>query len=103
MAVYTTDPRQWMALANHGAPQQFSIRPETPHPGAIVVTDGRVQAPSGAITVTLRRPQSAQAPSTTIVITQDGRHTNLFHITTAHGRLWLSTRLVEATAGRISG
>ena len=42
---------------------------ETPHPGAIV-TDGSVQAPPGAITVTLRRPQSAQAPSTTIVITQ---------------------------------
>jgi hypothetical protein len=74
-------------LANHVAPQQFSIRPETPHPGAIVVTDGRVHAPPGAITVTLRRPQSAQAPSTTIVIIQDGRHTNLCHITTAHGHL----------------
>ena len=94
VAVYTADPRQWSALANHGAPQQFSIRPETPLPGSIVVTDGSVEAPHGAITVTLRRPQAAQAPSTTIVITQDGRRVNLFHITTAHGRLWLSTRLV---------
>jgi hypothetical protein len=100
VAVYTADPRQWHALANHGAPQQFSIRPKTPLPGSIVLTDGSVEAPPGAITVTLRRPQSAQAPSTTIVITQDGGRANLFHITTAHGRQWLSTRLVAATPRR---
>jgi len=100
VAVYTADPRQWHALANHGAPQQFSIRPKTPLPGSIVLTDGSVEAPPGAITVTLRRPQSAQAPSTTIVITQDGGRANLFHITTAHGRQWLSTRLVAATPAR---
>ena len=87
--------RQWTALANHGAPQQFSIRPVTPSPGSIVITDGTVEAPSGPITVMLRRPQSAQAPSTTIVITQDGRRANLFHINTAHGHL-----LLEHQAGR---
>lgn len=100
VAVYTADPRQWHALANHGAPQQFSIHPKMPLPGSIIVTDGSIEAPPGAIAVTLRRPQSAQAPSTTIVITQDGQRANLFHITTAHGRLWLSTRLVAAAAPR---
>ena len=95
VAVYTADPRPWTALANHGAPQQFSIRPVTPQAGSIVITDGTVEAPSGPITVMLRRPQSAQAPSTTIVITQDGRRANLFHINTAHGHL-----LAEHQAGR---
>ncbi|WP_242657605.1 MULTISPECIES: hypothetical protein [Mycobacterium] len=97
VALYTSDPRQWTALANHAAPQQFSIRPTTPPPEAIVVSDASSDAPTGAITVTLRRPQSAQAPATTIVITQDGRHPDLFYITTAHGRQWLSTRLVPAS------
>ncbi|MDQ1716460.1 MAG: hypothetical protein QOE89_413 [Pseudonocardiales bacterium] len=100
VAVYTADPRQWHALANHGAPQQFSIHPKTPPPGSIIVTDGSIEVPPGAIAVTLRRPQSAQAPSTTIVITQDGQRANLFHITTAHGRLLLSTRLVAAAPRR---
>lgn len=100
VAVYTADPRQWTALANHGAAQQIQIRPATAPPGAIVVTDGSIEAPAGAaITVTLRRPQTAHAPSTTIVITQDGRRPDLFWITTAHGRLWLSTRLTD-DAGR---
>ena len=100
VAVYTADPRQWHALANHAAPQQFSIHAKTPLPGSIVVTDGSIEAPPGAITVTLRRPQSAQAPSTTIVITQDVQRANLFHIATAHGRLLLSTRLVAAAPRR---
>lgn len=100
VAVYTADPRQWTALANHAAAQQIQIRPPAgPPPGAIVVTDGSVEAPAGAITVTLRRPQTAHAPSTTIVITQDGRRPDLFWVTTAHGRVWLSTRLVD-DAGR---
>ncbi|OOK65356.1 hypothetical protein BZL29_7839 [Mycobacterium kansasii] len=94
VALYTADPRQWTALANHAAPQQFSIRPSAPAPEAIVVSDAGSDAPTGAITVTLRRPQSAQAPATTIVITQDGGHPDLFFVTTAHGRQWLSTRLV---------
>jgi type VII secretion protein EccE len=95
VALYTADPRQWVALANHAAPQQFLMRPSTPPPEAIVVSDGSSEPPAGAITVTLRRPQSAQAPSTTIVITQDGQHPDLFYITTAHGRQWLSTRLSQ--------
>ena len=100
VAVYAADPRQWTALANHAAAQQIQIRPPAgPPPGAIVVTDGSVEAPAGAITVTLRRPQTAHAPSTTIVITQDGRRPDLFWVTTAHGRVWLSTRLVD-DAGR---
>ena len=100
VAVYAADPRQWAALANHAAAQQIQIRPPAgPPPGAIVVTDGSVEAPAGAITVTLRRPQTAHAPATTIVITQDGRRPDLFWVTTAHGRVWLSTRLVD-DAGR---
>jgi len=97
VALYTADPRQWVALANHAGPQQFSMRPATPPPEAIVVSDGSSETPAGAITVTLRRPQSAQAPSTTIVITQDDRHADLFYITTAHGLQWLSTRLLAGS------
>jgi hypothetical protein len=101
VALYTADPRPWAVLGNHGAPQQFSGRPTALQPGSIVVTDGSVDTPSGAgITVTLRRPQSAQAPSTTIVITQDGARADLFHLITAHDRQWLSTRLVEAAPRR---
>jgi type VII secretion protein EccE len=96
VALYTADPRPWVELANHAGPQQFSMRPATPPPEAIVVSDGSSETPAGAITVTLRRPQSAQAPSTTIVITQDSQHPDLFDITTAHGRQKLSTRLPEA-------
>ncbi|MDO2394811.1 hypothetical protein QRB38_13420 [Mycobacterium avium subsp. hominissuis] len=101
VALYVTDPRPWASLGNHGAPQQFSVRPPALLPGSIVVTDGSVDAPSGAaITVTLRRPQSAQPPSTTVVITQDGARANLFQLITAHDRQWLSTRLVEAAPRR---
>lgn len=100
VAVYTADPRPWATLVNHGAPEQFAIRPPAPVPGSIVVTDGSIDAPSGPIAVTLRRPQSAQAPSTTIVITQDGARANLFHLTTGHGRQLLSTRLVDQAPPR---
>ena len=94
VAVYTANLQQWVRLANHAGPQQFWLAPQTPPPpGAIIVSDGSAEPPAGAITVTLRRPQSAPAPSTTVVITQDGRHANLFYITTAHGSQWLSTRL----------
>jgi type VII secretion protein EccE len=94
IALYTAEPRQWGVLANHAAPEQFQMRPRTPAPGAIVVSDGSSEVPAGAaITVTLRRPQTAQAPATTIVITQDVAHPDLFHISTAHDRQWLSTRL----------
>lgn len=93
--IHTSDPRPWAVLANHGAPQQILVRPSTPRPGAIVVTDGSVETPNTAFTVTLRRPQSAHAPSTTIVITQDGGRPNLFQVATAHGQQWLSTRLVD--------
>ncbi len=95
VAVYTAHPRQWDALASHGAAEQFMLPPAVPPPGAIVLTDGSREAPAAAITVVLRRPQSALAPSTTIVITQDGRHPNLFQVTTARGRQWLSTRLID--------
>ena len=101
VAVYTADPRPWTTLVNHGAPEQFAIRPPAPVPGSIVVTDGSIDAPSGPIAVTLRRPQSAQAPSTTIVITQDGARANLFHLTTGHGRQLLSTRLVDQAPPRV--
>ncbi len=112
IALYTAGVRSWGALANHGAPQQFSVAPSSLPPGAMVVTDGTSEVPSSPITVTLRRPQSSQAPATTIVITQDGQHANLFRITIAtppgaqHDPdhrpepVLLSTRLVEATARR---
>lgn len=100
VAVYTADPRRWATLANHGAAEQFAMHPSQPAAGAIIVTDGTLEAPAGAITVMLRRPQSAHAPSTTVVITQSGAHSNLFDITTPHGRLRLSTRLVEPSASR---
>jgi hypothetical protein len=94
VALYTADPRESAALANHAAPQQFRMRPTNPPPRTIVVgDDGSSEIPSRAVTVTLRRPQSAHAPSTTIVITQDTEHPYLLHITTAHGRQSLSTRL----------
>ncbi|MCH9731957.1 MAG: hypothetical protein K0U84_20165 [Actinomycetia bacterium] len=95
VAVDTANPGQWAALANHGATQQFSIRPAVVPAGAIVVTDGSRETASGPITVMLRRPQSAPAPATTVVITQDGGHPNLFDITTARGRQRLSTRLAD--------
>ena len=98
VAVYTAHPRQWEALASHGAAEQFMLPPAVPPPGAIVLTDGSREAPAGAITVVLRRPQSAPAPATTIVITQDGRHATLFQVTTAHGRQWLSTRLIDSAS-----
>ncbi|MFV8227403.1 hypothetical protein [Mycolicibacterium fortuitum] len=100
MAMFTSDPRQWAGLANHGAPQQFSVTPTPLPPGAIVVSDGSSETPSSPITVTLRRPQSSKAPATTIVITQDGKHANLFGITTPHGHQLLSTRLLEAAPRR---
>jgi hypothetical protein len=94
IALYTAEPRQWAALANHAAPEQFQMRPTTPDPEAIVVSDGSSEVPAGgAITVTLRRPQSAQAPATTIVITQDVTNPDLFYVNTARERQWLSTRL----------
>lgn len=96
LALYTADPEPWAALANHAAPQQFTIRPTSVPPQAIVISDGSCDAPAGAaITVALRQPQSAQAPSTTVVITQDDRHPDLFYITTPHGRQWLSSRLSQ--------
>lgn len=98
VAVYTADPERWATLANHGATQQFCMHPDPPPPGAIIVTDGSREAPSGPITVMLRRPQSAHAPATTVVITQDGGHPNLFDITTPRGQQRLSTRLVDAPA-----
>ena len=101
VAVYTADASQWRTLANHGGPQQFSMPPTPPPPGAILVSDGSIEVPAGAITVTLRQPQSAQAPSTTIVITQDDRHANLFHISTARHRMLLSTRLPGAPPPQI--
>ncbi|OKH76732.1 hypothetical protein EB73_02230 [Mycobacterium sp. SWH-M3] len=100
MAMFTSDPRRWSGLANHGAPQQFSVSPAPLPPGAIVVSDGSSETPSSSITVTLRRPQSAKAPATTVVITQDGKHANLFAITTPHGHQLLSTRLLEAAPRR---
>ena len=75
--------------------------PTPPPPGAILVSDGSIEVPAGAITVTLRQPRSAQAPSTTIVITQDDRHANLFHISTARHRMLLSTRLPGAPPPQI--
>jgi hypothetical protein len=93
VALYVADPRQWSTLANHAAAQQFSVRPTVAPPESIIVSDGSSETPTGAVTVTLRRPQSAQAPSTTIVITQDPRHPDLFALTTAQGRQRLSTRL----------
>lgn len=97
IALYTAEPRQWGALANHAGPEQFELRPHALAPEAIVVSDGSSPVPDGAaITVTLRRPQSAQAPATTIVITQDVNNPDLFYVTTAHDRQWLSTR----SAGR---
>jgi type VII secretion protein EccE len=95
VALYTADPREWATLTNHAAPQQFRMRPTNPPRTAIVVGDGSSETPARAITVTLRRPQSAHAPSTTIVITQDNEHPYLFFITTAHGCQWLSTRLPD--------
>lgn len=92
IALYTAEPRQWAALASHAAPEQLQMRPPAPDPEAIVVSDGSSEVPAGAITVTLRRPQSAQAPATTIVITQDVNNPDLFYINTAHERQWLSTR-----------
>lgn len=100
MAMFTSDPRQWAGLANHGAPQQFSVSPAPLPPGAIVVSDGSAETPASSITVTLRRPQSSKAPSTTIVITQDGKHANLFGVTTPHGHQLLSTRLMEGAPRR---
>lgn len=100
MALFTSDPRRWSGLANHGAPQQFSVSPDPLPPGAIVVSDGTSETPPSPITVTLRRPQSAKAPATTVVITQDGKHANLFSITTPHGHQLLSTRLLEAAPRR---
>lgn len=98
VAVYTAEPRQWESLATHGAAEQFMLAPAVPPAGAIILTDGRREAPTGAITVVLRRPQSAPAPATTIVITQDGRHANLFQVTTSRDRQWLSTRLVDSAS-----
>lgn len=96
LALYTADPARWAALANHAGPQQFTIQPTSVSPEAIVVSDGSCDTPAGAgITVTLRQPQSTQAPATTVVITQDDRHPDLFYITTPHGRQWLSSRLSE--------
>jgi ESX secretion system protein EccE len=100
VALHIADVRPWTALANHGAPQQFSAPPAPLPPGAIVVTEGGSEAPASPITVTLRRPQTAKAPATTIVITQDGKHANLFRITTPQGDELLSTRLVGAAARR---
>lgn len=93
IALYTAEPRQWGSLANHAAPEQFQLRPRSLPAEAIVVSDGSGPVPDGAaITVALRRPQSAQAPATTIVITQDVNNPDLFFITTAHERQKLSTR-----------
>lgn len=93
VALYTAEPRQWGSLANHAAPEQFQLRPHTLAAEAIVVSDGSGPVPDGAaITVALRRPQSAQAPATTIVITQDVNNPDLFFITTARERQKLSTR-----------
>lgn len=94
IAVYAGGDR-WKQLANHAGPQQVLIAPADPTPGAIVVTDDSGSAPpipAGGISVLLRRPQQAAAPATTIVITQSTQ-AGLFDITTAHGRLRLSTRL----------
>jgi hypothetical protein len=94
IALYTAEPRQWAALANHAAPEQFQMRRRTVDPEAIVVSDGSSEVPAGgAITVTLRRPQSAQAPATTVVITQDVTNPDLFDISTARERQLLSSRL----------
>lgn len=98
VALYTAESPQWTLLANHGGPQQFSRHPTTTAPDSIVVGDGSTEISAGAITVTLRLPQSAPAPSTTIVITQDDRRPGLFYITTAHGRQWLSTRLTDGSS-----
>lgn len=110
VSLHTADLGQWATLANHGAPQQFSVTPSPPPPGAVVVSDGSAEVPASAITVTLRRPQTSRAPATTIVITQDGKHPNLFRVTTPHdddpqtgkrgvGEL-LSTRLPEGAERR---
>lgn len=93
IALATSDVRQWGPLANHGAPQQFSLPPTLPPADAIVVTDGSIEAPASPVTVTLRRPQASKAPATTIVITQDLKHANLFQITTPQGHQMLSTRV----------
>lgn len=96
VALYISDPRAWETLANHAAPQQFSIAPAAPPPHGIVVTDGTSESPASPIMVTLRRPQSSKAPATTIVITQDGRQASVFRIITPQGEQLLSTRLVQA-------
>jgi hypothetical protein len=93
IAVYTADPRRWVPLANHGSPQQILLGPPVAAADSIIVGDGSTEPPAGPISVTLRRPQSAGAPATTIVITQDRRRPELFYITTAHGSQRLSTRL----------
>jgi len=93
ISLATADVRQWGALANHGAPQQFSLPSTPPAPGAMVVTDGSIEAPASPITVTLRRPQASKAPATTVVITQDLKHASLFQITTPQGSQTLSTRV----------
>ena len=94
VAVYTADLPRWKVLANYAAPQQVLLTPPSPVAGAIIVSvsDGNAEAPTGAISVVLRRPQAAAAPATTIVITQDPRRPDLFEVTTAHGSQQLSTR-----------
>lgn len=95
IAVYTPGQR-WQQLANHAGPQQVLLDPKQPPAGSIIVTDeSRAfdELPAGRISVLLRRPQHAAAPTTTIVITQTPQHPELFDITTARARQRLSTRL----------
>lgn len=94
IAVFTAYPRHWETLANNAANQQVRVNNPGPvAPGAIVVNDhSRAELASSAISVTLRRPQSAPPPQTTIVITQGGaRNPQLFTVSTPHvTEHWLS-------------
>jgi hypothetical protein len=95
IVVYTRDPRRWNALANHGAPEQILVNPVPVTTGAIVVSDGSLDAPPAPVSVALRHPQPTPPPPppTTIVITQDPRRRELFTITTPAGTRWLSITL----------
>lgn len=88
IAAFTAYPQQWARLANNAAREQVSINPAgLLPPGAIVVNDdSRAELPPASMSVTLRRPQTAQPPQTTIVITQDHHRPQLFRISTPHVR-----------------
>lgn len=103
VVIYTNRREQWVRLANYAGPQQIGIAVgrngielPAPPPGAIVVTDGSVEQPSGgAILVTLRTPQPGPPPSTAIVITQVPNDQEWFHV--------ITPRLRESAPSRLDG